>query len=278
MVRELRRRSTLSRRPPPRRSRLRLRRASLRQTPNRSPYPPVHSCDAPLVGTVVEFCGLPGSGKSTIARALVASLRLQGVPTSEVMAPIGPSATARPSAQGRSHRAGGLTSRGSMTVATDVGLRSGQADARDRIARPANLLVVRARGPTRPPRGRGVTSSTRDRSRSGGRRPCAPTPPGCFAWAAADPAQRVRSAGPRRCPVRRLERRLERRRDAGRVASRASPGPALGGTASGDQRCWMRCATNWYILPERIDPSSFGSTGSIPPRWTASGRSLVGLG
>ena len=31
------------------------------------------------MGTVVEFCGLPGAGKSTIARALVGALRLRGV-------------------------------------------------------------------------------------------------------------------------------------------------------------------------------------------------------
>jgi hypothetical protein len=96
------------------------------------------------VGTVVEFCGLPGSGKSTIARALVASLRLQGVATSEVMAPIGPSARRGARIRRKSALiARGMMSRGGPEIATNLGWRSGQAAARDRVARPANLLVVR---------------------------------------------------------------------------------------------------------------------------------------
>jgi predicted kinase len=96
------------------------------------------------VGTVVEFCGLPGAGKSTIARALVASLRLEGVPTVEVMAPIGPSATRSERIRRKSAViVRGMTARGAIGVAANVGFRSGQSDARDRLARPANLLVVR---------------------------------------------------------------------------------------------------------------------------------------
>jgi hypothetical protein len=96
------------------------------------------------VGTVVEFCGLPGAGKSTIARALVASLRLQGVPTTEVMAPIGPTAPLATRVRRKSLViARGVTSRGGLGITTNVAFRSGQSDVRDRIARPANLLVVR---------------------------------------------------------------------------------------------------------------------------------------
>jgi predicted kinase len=96
------------------------------------------------VGTVVEFCGLPGAGKSTIARALVASLRLRGIPTTEVMAPIGP--TAPRGARIRRKTAviaRGVATRGGVGIVTNLVVRSGQADARDRLARPANLLVVR---------------------------------------------------------------------------------------------------------------------------------------
>lgn len=96
------------------------------------------------MGTVVEFCGLPGAGKSTIARALVAALRLQAVPTTDVMAPIGPTAPRAVRIRRKSAViARGMVSRGGLEIATNLGLRSGQEAARDRIARPANLLVVR---------------------------------------------------------------------------------------------------------------------------------------
>jgi broad-specificity NMP kinase len=96
------------------------------------------------VGTVVEFCGLPGAGKSTIAGALVASLRLQGIPTTEVMAPIGPAATRAERLRRKTVViARGMTHAGGVAVAGNVGFRSGQAAGRDRVARPANLLVVR---------------------------------------------------------------------------------------------------------------------------------------
>jgi predicted kinase len=106
------------------------------------------------MGLVVELCGLPGAGKSTIARAVVARLRLQGLPVTDVMAPIGPAA-ARPE---RLARKAGILARSAMAldtwrVAADVGLRSGQRDRRDRVARPMNLVVVRtlvARGARRP--------------------------------------------------------------------------------------------------------------------------------
>ena len=96
------------------------------------------------MGVVVECCGLPGSGKSTLARALVARLRLEGIPAADVMAPIGPDA-------GRVTRlarktggvARGLLGPGSLHLATTVAVGSRQRSARDRVARPANLLVVR---------------------------------------------------------------------------------------------------------------------------------------
>lgn len=97
-----------------------------------------------MVGYVVEFCGLPGAGKSTIAAALVARLRLGAVPTTEVMAPLGPVAGTGERLTrkvGRLVRMG--TQRDAWGVARDVGLRSGQEDVRDRIARPVNLLLVR---------------------------------------------------------------------------------------------------------------------------------------
>jgi predicted kinase len=97
------------------------------------------------LGLVVELCGLPGSGKSTLAHALVAQLRLAGVPAVDVMAPIGPSA-------GRTERLlrkTAIVGRAALRpdawrLAVDLGVRSGQRSARDRIARPVNLVVVRA--------------------------------------------------------------------------------------------------------------------------------------
>ena len=96
------------------------------------------------MGTVVEFCGLPGAGKSTIAAALVASLRLQGIPTTEVMAPIGPAASRAERVRRKSLViARGMTHPGGLALVGNVGFRSRQHASRDRVARPANLLVVR---------------------------------------------------------------------------------------------------------------------------------------
>ena len=96
------------------------------------------------MGFVVEFFGLPGAGKSTLARTVVAQLRLRGVPTTEVMARLGPDA-GRAARLSRKVAAlvAGATEPGSVRLAANVGLRSGQHDRRDQIARPANLLVVR---------------------------------------------------------------------------------------------------------------------------------------
>ena len=96
------------------------------------------------MGYVVEFCGLPGAGKSTLARAVVAQLRLRSVPTTEVMATLGPDA-ARSARVARklSSVLSGIREPGSARVVADVALRSAQRDRRDRLARPANLLVVR---------------------------------------------------------------------------------------------------------------------------------------
>jgi thymidylate kinase len=92
------------------------------------------------VGVVVEFCGLPGAGKSTLARAVVARLRLQGVPTVEVMAPIGPDA----GKAGRMLRKALAVARGMGEPGLgEVVVAAAQRDGRDRLARPANLLVVR---------------------------------------------------------------------------------------------------------------------------------------
>ncbi len=96
------------------------------------------------MGFVVEFCGLPGAGKSMLARTLVARLRLAGIPTTEVMAPLGPDA---PRASRIARKVGavarGLGDPGSARLVAEVGLLSGQSHRRDRLARPANLLVVR---------------------------------------------------------------------------------------------------------------------------------------
>lgn len=97
------------------------------------------------MGLVVEFCGLPGAGKSTLARDLVGRLRASGVPAFDVMAPLGPHA----GREARLARKAAMVGRAALQpdawrIAAEVGLRSGQADRRDRIARPLNLLVVRA--------------------------------------------------------------------------------------------------------------------------------------
>ena len=96
------------------------------------------------VGYVVEFCGLPGAGKSTLARAVVAQLRLRGLPTTDVMATLGPDA-ARSARVARKFGAtvAGLGETSSARVVMGVALRSAQEDRRDQLARPANLLVVR---------------------------------------------------------------------------------------------------------------------------------------
>ena len=96
------------------------------------------------VGYVVEFCGLPGAGKSTLARAVVAQLRLRGVPTTDVMATLGPDAPriARVTRKFGSALAG-VREASSARLVAGVALRSAQQDRRDRLARPANLLVVR---------------------------------------------------------------------------------------------------------------------------------------
>ncbi len=96
------------------------------------------------MGYVVEFCGLPAAGKSTLARAVVAQLRLRGVPTTEVMATLGPDASRSARLARKVMAIGrGAVEPGAVAVALGVGLRSGQQDVRDQVARPANLLVVR---------------------------------------------------------------------------------------------------------------------------------------
>ncbi len=96
------------------------------------------------MGYVVEFCGLPGSGKSTLARQVVAELRLRGVPTTDVMAPLGPDA-GRTSRMRRKVQAitAGMLEPGAARLVGGVAVGSGQRDRRDQLARPANLLVVR---------------------------------------------------------------------------------------------------------------------------------------
>ena len=96
------------------------------------------------MGYVIEFCGLPGSGKSTMARQVVAELRIRGGPATDVMAPLGPDA-------GRADRirrkagaiAAGCLEPGGVRLVRGVAFRSHQLDRRDQLARPANLLVVR---------------------------------------------------------------------------------------------------------------------------------------
>ena len=166
------------------------------------------------MGTVVEFCGLPGAGKSTIARALVASLRLQGVPTTEVMAPIGP--TAARSARIRRKSAviaRAMTSRSGLGIATNIVLRSGQTDPRDRVARPANLLVVR--DAVRRARARaGVHVLDQGPVQEWWSAALRADDARVLAWAAADPAPRadliVRVDAPTEVLAARLARRAER--------------------------------------------------------------------
>ena len=137
-----------------------------------------HACKR--VGTVVEFCGLPGAGKSTIARALVASLRLHGIPTTEVMAPIGPSAGRAARLRRKSAVIARRRDEPRRRRARDEHRVAQRPDRRARPGRTSREPARRPRrGPTRATRAPACTSSTRDRCRSGGRRPCAPTTPGC---------------------------------------------------------------------------------------------------
>ncbi|MBK5289094.1 MAG: AAA family ATPase [Acidimicrobiia bacterium] len=96
------------------------------------------------MGYVVEFCGLPGSGKSTLARHVVAELRLRGVPTTDVMAPLGPDARRADRIRRKASAvAAGLLEPGAARLVNGVAFHSDQTDRRDQLARPANLLVVR---------------------------------------------------------------------------------------------------------------------------------------
>ncbi|MSO38089.1 MAG: hypothetical protein EXQ69_07550 [Acidimicrobiia bacterium] len=94
---------------------------------------------------IIEFFGLPGSGKSYLARELVDFLRLSGVPTSEPMSSLGPHASKVERAFGKASRATTeiVRSAAARNMAWRVGTGSSQRDARDRIARPLNLLVAR---------------------------------------------------------------------------------------------------------------------------------------
>jgi hypothetical protein len=166
------------------------------------------------VGTVVEFCGLPGAGKSTFARALVASLRLHGVPAAEVMAPIGPSAPRGARLRRKSVVvARGLLHRGGPTLAVDVAWRSRQAHARDRVARPANLLVVRD-AVRRAAKGVGVGVLDQGPVQEWWSAALRADDARVVAWAANDPAPRadvlVRVDAPLDVLAARLRRRRER--------------------------------------------------------------------
>ena len=164
-------------------------------------------------GTVVEFCGLPGAGKSTIAGALVASLRLQGIPTTEVMAPIGPAASRGERMRRKSMViARGMTHAGGVAVAGNVGFRSGQRSGRDRVARPANLLVVRdavRRAKDRP----GVHVLDQGPVQEWWSAALRADDARVLRWAATDPAPRADLVVRVDAPLELLTRRLARRGD-----------------------------------------------------------------
>jgi len=101
--------------------------------------------ETPLQGQslVVEIAGLPGTGKSVLADAVMQRLTTEGVTTTDVTSGFGPTT----STMGRVTRKTSSLSRAVLTrpslrgIATvAVGVR--QPSVRDRIVRPANLVVA----------------------------------------------------------------------------------------------------------------------------------------
>ncbi len=69
---------------------------------------------------------------------------MEGVPTADVMAPLGPDADhATRIVRKAAGAARGIGQAGSLRLVVSVALRSRQRSTRDRVARPTNLLVVR---------------------------------------------------------------------------------------------------------------------------------------
>ena len=219
------------------------------------------------MSVVVEFCGLPGAGKSTIARALVAALRLRAVPTTEVMAPLGPSAH-RPERLRRKTVviARGLTRAGGVGVAANVASRSGQADARDRVARPANLLVVREavrRAKLRP----GVHVLDQGPIQEWWSAALRADADRVLAWAATDRAPRADLVVRVDTPVEVLAARLARRRARQRQSRlEAVDGPELGRELAHGARLLDLLCDEWStagVAMVRVDGSEPGAVASV---------------
>ncbi len=93
---------------------------------------------------MVEFCGLPGAGKSYLARRLVGSLRVSGIICGETTARYGPDAPLAARVRRKALAVVREMPHGvsPTRLVWSVAMRSEQASLRDRIARPTNLVVA----------------------------------------------------------------------------------------------------------------------------------------
>ena len=106
---------------------------------------------------IIELCGIPGAGKSFLARQLVAEFRRRGRSGTLILEPVGPSRPKWERVLRRSVRAGAeLTAHPVSSLAAVVAIAtSGQPSKRDVAARSVNWLVLQ-RGLRRARRMNGV--------------------------------------------------------------------------------------------------------------------------
>ena len=168
----------------------------------------------------------------------------------------------------------GLARREDLRLAIDLGVRSDQADARDRIARPANLLVVR--DAVRRSRGHaGVHVLDQGPVQEWWSAALRADDVRVLEWAASDPAPRadlvVRVDAPVDVLVARLARRQARQSRLEGVTGRAREDELRRGA-----RSWMPCARSGPTPPEPAGPRSSGSRDPERARSMPSRRRSVG--